>query len=391
MPLVKAICTSCGAALEVDNTKDAAICLYCGAAYIVEKAINRYNITNNYTTTNNITAGVVNIYGEKQSDFVVRAGSLIEYKGEDSNAVIPDIVTRIDPYAFSCCAGLKSVVIPDSVTYIGEMAFENCTGLTEVKLSCRTQFIGESAFSGCIGLTELKLPESLQYIGKAAFKNCMDLNEVTIPENVDRIYDSTFENCISLENINFMCGVTSIGYHAFYSCIRIKSVTFPISVTEIALGAFEECAGLTKLTIPDSVEHIGWRAFGGCPISEIIASNDWKTRNYALFECLADYGHRHESEPEQRKNGCYIATAVYGSYDCPQVWVLRRYRDMTLSQTRQGRQFIKIYYTLSPVLVKYFGKSKWFIYLFRHILDKLVRGLEKSGVKCTPYTDNDKD
>ncbi len=65
MPLVKAICTSCGAALEVDNTKDAAICPYCGAAYIVEKAINRYNITNNYTTTNNITAGVVYIYGER--------------------------------------------------------------------------------------------------------------------------------------------------------------------------------------------------------------------------------------------------------------------------------------------------------------------------------------
>lgn len=23
------------------------------------------------------------------------------------------------------------------------------------------------------------------------------------------------------------------------------------------------------------------------------------------------------------KNGCYIATCVYGSYDCPQVWTLR--------------------------------------------------------------------
>lgn len=26
-------------------------------------------------------------------------------------------------------------------------------------------------------------------------------------------------------------------------------------------------------------------------------------------------------------NGCYIATCVYGSYDCPQVWILRRFRD----------------------------------------------------------------
>ncbi|MDR0918559.1 MAG: hypothetical protein LBM93_04840 [Oscillospiraceae bacterium] len=28
---------------------------------------------------------------------------------------------------------------------------------------------------------------------------------------------------------------------------------------------------------------------------------------------------------------CYIATAVYGSYDCPEVWTLRRFRDYILA------------------------------------------------------------
>lgn len=28
----------------------------------------------------------------------------------------------------------------------------------------------------------------------------------------------------------------------------------------------------------------------------------------------------------KEKAGCYIATCVYGSYDCPQVWILRRFR-----------------------------------------------------------------
>lgn len=56
MPLAKAKCTNCGANLEVDNSKDAAICPYCQTAYIVEKAIN------NYTITNNINAEQVNIY-----------------------------------------------------------------------------------------------------------------------------------------------------------------------------------------------------------------------------------------------------------------------------------------------------------------------------------------
>lgn len=42
--------------------------------------------------------------------------------------------------------------------------------------------------------------------------------------------------------------------------------------------------------------------------------------------------------------GCYIATCVYGSYDCPQVWTLRRYRDNTLAETWYGRLFVHTYY-----------------------------------------------
>lgn len=70
MPIIPAKCTNCGASLEVDNTKDAAICPHCGSAFIVEKAINNYN------TTNHISADTVNIYGGNGADFVIRAGTL---------------------------------------------------------------------------------------------------------------------------------------------------------------------------------------------------------------------------------------------------------------------------------------------------------------------------
>ena len=43
------------------------------------------------------------------------------------------------------------------------------------------------------------------------------------------------------------------------------------------------------------------------------------------------------------KAGCYVATAVYGSYDCPQVWTLRRFRDHTLAASWYGRAFIRAY------------------------------------------------
>lgn len=85
--------------------------------------------------------------------------------------------------------------------------------------------------------------------------------------------------------------------------------------------------------------------------------------------------------------GCYIATAVYGSYDCPEVWTLRRFRDYTLAGTWYGRAFIRTYYAVSPTMVKWFGKSQWFKNMFQPLLDKLVNRLHSEGVADTPYND----
>lgn len=94
-----------------------------------------------------------------------------------------------------------------------------------------------------------------------------------------------------------------------------------------------------------------------------------------------------EQEQSKKSQGCYIATCVYGSYDCPQVWTLRRYRDFTLSKKFFGRVFIKIYYTVSPKLVKLFGDKKWFVKLWKKHLDKTVKKLQSRGFEDTPYYD----
>lgn len=78
------------------------------------------------------------------------------------------------------------------------------------------------------------------------------------------------------------------------------------------------------------------------------------------------------------KKGCYIATAVYGSYDCPEVRALRRYRDEKLSSTFFGRAFIKVYYAVSPTVVRLFGRFGWFNRFWRHILDRIVSKLRPS-------------
>ena len=85
--------------------------------------------------------------------------------------------------------------------------------------------------------------------------------------------------------------------------------------------------------------------------------------------------------------GCYIATSIYGSYDCPEVWVLRRFRDNTLAKKWYGRVFVKTYYRISPILVNKYGKTKWFKSIWRKPLDKFVAKLFKSGVEKTQYQD----
>ena len=87
-----------------------------------------------------------------------------------------------------------------------------------------------------------------------------------------------------------------------------------------------------------------------------------------------------ENVAPAKKEGCYIATAVYGSYDCPQVMILRRFRDQVLSTNFFGRVFIKIYYLISPWLVAHFANQKWFSRFFRKKLDKLISYLKVNGI-----------
>ena len=111
---------------------------------------------------------------------------------------------------------------------------------------------------------------------------------------------------------------------------------------------------------------------------------NWKFSNTNKKRCEDELRIIEESK---RTNGCYIASCVYGSYDCPQVWTLRRFRDYALDEKWYGKLFIKCYYAVSPTLVKWFGEQKWFKLFWKHYLDKLVCTLNAHGVEDTQYID----
>jgi hypothetical protein len=80
---------------------------------------------------------------------------------------------------------------------------------------------------------------------------------------------------------------------------------------------------------------------------------------------------------------CYIATMVYGSYDAPEVLVLRRFRDDKLAPYLLGRLCIKLYYSFSPGFVYVFKNNKSVNKFIKLMLDKLVRKLREKAVLRT--------
>lgn len=117
-------------------------------------------------------------------------------------------------------------------------------------------------------------------------------------------------------------------------------------------------------------------------LEKIILSNDEVKNDWILSR-----NEEINNSTNKKKQGCYVATCVYGSYDCPQVWTLRRYRDYTLAKTWYGRLFIKVYYAISPSLVRIFGNTKWFKNMLKPRLDRMVKKLQNKGFESTPYND----
>lgn len=376
MPLVNAKCTNCGADLNVDSNKEAAVCDFCGSAFIVEKAINNYNITNN------INANVVNIYNQTSNntnpDFIIESGKLLKYKGEAQEVVIPDEVHTIGKDAFKNTP-IKKVVFHKGIVSIEKDledspikgAFSGCDNLEEAQLAGITE-IPENIFERCKNLKTVIIQKGTTIIGKNAFASCHNLISVSLPNSLKRIEQWAFGWCYSLKEITIPASVEYVACQSFEGCKNLEKVNIEDGVRTIHGGAFMGCDSITVLRYPQSVNIDNISHLRGAKYSVVADNPDLSNRINAL---------------DTQSGGCYIATAVYGSYDCPQVWTLRRYRDYYLSERWYGRLFIKSYYAISPTLVKWFGKKNWFIRFWHKKLDRKIDILIMNGYNNTPYND----
>ncbi|MDH5218866.1 MAG: right-handed parallel beta-helix repeat-containing protein [Gammaproteobacteria bacterium] len=60
--------------------------------------------------------------------------------------------------------------------------------------------------------------------------------------------------------------------------------------------------------------------------------------------------------PVLPNEGCFIATATYGSYDAKQVQIFRDFRDQFLLTNAVGAEFVKLYYQYGPAAASYLNE-----------------------------------
>ena len=99
-------------------------------------------------------------------------------------------------------------------------------------------------------------------------------------------------------------------------------------------------------------------------------------------ESSSEYSGNSSNESSGNSSGggdgsCYIATMSYGSYDAPEVLVLRSFRDRFLQRYHLGRKFITFYYANAPKFVDKHKRNYTIHRMIRFHLNGFVWVLKK--------------
>ena len=235
--------------------------------------------------------------------------------------VIPNTVTRLEPYAFAAQAQLSEVQLPESLRVIGQEAFAGCTSLKAIDIPNGVTEIQDRAFAGCkiftfnLRNTQIRtfnlnclggaawafvaLPKgvtqftgngntggaffymdyaSLEALSKGGFREFLESIQILGVGNTE-VY-----NKIYLPNLRMIVladGIKEIGERAFDCYQKLGKVYLngfsfedpatgksyrlgKSDITVIGDHAFYLCQSLTGIALPSSLERIESHAFDGC-------------------------------------------------------------------------------------------------------------------------------
>ena len=365
MPLLPCKCPNCGAELEVDKSNETAVCKYCDTPFIMEKAIS------NFAGVNLVMENGVSL----ENLYILARRALKAEKFEDASNFYRDILKRAPNdweavfFLYYCDAAIYGYDDLSSKILFRTKTKEFSDLIVEVLNLIKKQYTND--------IEEKNAIMTLCSYGLNSFNTFLKYYSSLMLDDNDEhnwlmvigynLADALENNNLSEESIND-------------TKVYLWKKSLEIDIDDLSNRYdIKEYREQSKKRINEYINKVKRYDpnYGPPPfldyIYQTIDMNDNRSVN------------RKESTP--KTGGCYIATCVYDSYDCPEVWTLRRFRDYCLDYSWYGRLFIKCYYIISPQLVKIWGEKNWFKEIGRKALGKLIVYLNKQGYSNTSYKD----
>ena len=152
------------------------------------------------------------------TDFEIKNGVLIKYRGSDADVIIPDGVTGIGRSAFYRSKATR-ITMPDSIKTIGDEAFSCCRVLESIQLSNNLKTIGENAFHYCTSLKELVIPASVELKCQlwSVIDECHKLERLVIlsPSVFKKYHEDQTFSLVGLYSLKSLV----------YPCVPIQDIT----------------------------------------------------------------------------------------------------------------------------------------------------------------------
>ena len=197
--------------------------------------------------------------------------------------ILPNTLKRIEPGQFCKCNKILNLRIPDSVTSIGDFAF-SCMTLSTITIPTGVTSLPYGAFYGASVTGQLELPSTLKEIGRAAFYEFGGLETVVIPRSVTSMAGSVFEMA-SIGRID-LPPVVVIHDRSFQWCHNLTTINIPSTVTAIEKSAFENCSQLQNVNFPSGLRVIGSEAFSHSPLISVkVGSKVERIYHEAFSDC----------------------------------------------------------------------------------------------------------
>lgn len=335
MAIVPLKCPKCGSSINLDDQQETSTCEYCGGEFAFQEAVQKYiGELAGKLTPDEEAPGKRVVFSTTTTTTV--NGKTTTVNGQDAN--LSDVMskffgTQSDNLAFAA-EPIPGYDLPENIVQAIRLLCANNQKIQAIKV------FREYA--------KVDLKEAKDVIDRLAVSSPVT-GPVTL--NSNRIIMQT-DASAELDS------ATIPGYTLDSNTISVILSFLAKNQKIAAIKVFRDATNADLKESKDAIDNLDSRH------PHLTASTDNSTPKSRA------------KDPSVKVSKCYIATAVYGSYDAPQVLVLRRFRDEVLSKSLPGRAFVRTYYAVSPPVARRLENAGRVNRIVRRILDKIVRRLE---------------